>query len=131
EDVIFRYGRFEWSGSFELNALNQLGPLNVEDARITVDSRFPYVGLQSKGRLPNTDITFDLHTTTKYGYVDSLNFGVYGKSQKLASTGLRIDYIFGSASDLAGKQIPQQIKATGSVTDVIVPALKHPQAAYT
>ncbi len=130
EDLLFRYNRFELAGNYTMDDRFTIGPIEAFDTKLAIDSRFPYVGIQSKGRLQDTNITFDLNMKTKQGRLDGISFGVYQKA-KLASTGLQVNYVFGNIDNLANQtQIPQKFPVTGSVNDVIVPQLKHPQANY-
>ncbi|WP_311764962.1 cadherin-like beta sandwich domain-containing protein [Paenibacillus agricola] len=130
EEMKFRNNRFDLSGTFTMKNSFKVGPLNVSDTKFVMDSRIPYVGVQGKGSLPDTDLSFDLNMKTKQGRLDGVNFGMYRKT-KLASTGLQVNYLFGNVDKLAEKtQIPQKFSVTGSVMDVIVPELKHPQVDY-
>jgi hypothetical protein len=128
--LMFRNNRFDLSGTFTMKNSFKVGPFNASNTEFVVESRIPYVGVSGKGSLPDTDISFDLYMKTKQGRLDGISFGMYRKA-KLASTGLQINYLFGSADQLAAKStIPQSFRVTGSVQDVIVPQLKHPQADY-
>jgi hypothetical protein len=130
EDLIFRNNRFDLSGTFTMNNSMKVGPFNSNKTEFVVESRIPYVGVSGTGSLPDTDLSFDLYMKTKQGRLDSVSFGMYRKA-KLASTGLQVNYLFGSVDKLAEKtSIPQKFSVTGSVQDVIVPELKHPQANY-
>ncbi|CAG7637952.1 hypothetical protein PAESOLCIP111_03896 [Paenibacillus solanacearum] len=130
DGIKYRNNRFDLSGSFTMSSKFRVGPFNVSDTQFVMDSRVPYVGVQGKGSLPDTDISFDLSMKTKQGRLDGLNFSMYSKA-KLASTGLQVNYLFGSVDQLADKtQIPQTFGVKGSINDVIVPELKHPQANY-
>ncbi|OXM84500.1 cadherin-like beta sandwich domain-containing protein [Paenibacillus rigui] len=129
-ELKFRNNRFDLSGTFTMNNSFNVGPFNVKDTQFVVDSRIPYVGLKGTGTLPDTDLSFDLYMKTKQGRLDSVNFGMYRKA-KLASTGLQVNYLFGNVDKLVEKtQIPQRFSVTGSVNDVIVPELQHPQVNY-
>lgn len=130
DGLNFRKNRFDLSGTFKMNKNFQAGPFNVKDTQFVVDSRIPYVGVQGTGTLPDTDLSFDLYMKTKQGRLDGVSFGMYHKA-KLASTGLQVNYLFGNVDKLADKtQVPQKFSVTGSVNDIIVPELKHPQANY-
>ncbi|CAG7645011.1 cadherin-like beta sandwich domain-containing protein [Paenibacillus allorhizosphaerae] len=130
DGIKFRNNRFDLSGTFTMSNKFKVGPFNVSDTQFVMDSRIPYVGVQGKGSLPDTDISFDLSMKTKQGRLDGLNFSMYRKA-KVASTGLQVNYLFGSVDKLADKtQVPQTFSVKGSVNDVIVPELKHPQANY-
>ncbi|RTE09831.1 cadherin-like beta sandwich domain-containing protein [Paenibacillus whitsoniae] len=130
DDLKFRNNRFDLTGNFTMTNSFKIGPINANDTKFVVDSRIPYVGVTGTGSLPNTNISFDLYMKTKQGRLDSVSFGMYRK-MKLASTGLQVNYLFGNVDKLAEKtQIPQTFSVTGSVNDVIVPELKHPQVDY-
>lgn len=130
DSLKFRNNRFDLSGTFMMPNSFKIGPLNTSDTKFVVESRIPYVGVQGKGSLPDTDLSFDLNMKTKQGRLDGVSFGMYRK-MKLASTGLQVNYLFGNVDKLAEKaQIPQKFSVTGSVNDVIVPELKHPQVDY-
>ncbi|TDF95428.1 cadherin-like beta sandwich domain-containing protein [Paenibacillus piri] len=130
EELKFRNNRFDLTGTYTMNNKFKMGPFNASDTKFVVDSRIPYIGVQGTGSLPDTDLSFDLNMKTKQGRLDGVNFGMYRKT-KLASTGLKVNYLFGSVDNLAEKtQVPQKFGVTGSVLDVIVPELKHPQANY-
>lgn len=128
DGLKFRNNRFDLSGTFMMKNSFQIGPIKASDTKFVVESRIPYVGVQGTGSVPDTKLSFDLNMKTKQGRLDSVNFGMYQKV-KLASTGLQVNYLFGSVDKLAEKsQIPQKFAVTGSVNDVIVPEMKHPQA---
>lgn len=130
DDLTFRNNRFELFGTYEMSNSFKVGPLQASNTEFVLDSRLPYVGMTSQGSLPDTNISFDLYMKTKHGRLDGISFGMYRKA-KLASTGLQVNYLFGSVDKLAEKtQIPQKFSVTGSVMDVIVPELKHPQVNY-
>ncbi|MEK3913041.1 cadherin-like beta sandwich domain-containing protein [Paenibacillus sp. FSL H7-0331] len=130
EELKFRNNRFDLSGTYTMNNSFKVGPFNANDTKFVVDSRIPYVGVRGTGSLPDTDLSFDLNMKTKQGRLDGVNFGMYHKT-KLASTGLQVNYLFGNVDKLAEKtQIPQKFNVTGSVMDLIVPELKHPQVNY-
>ncbi|MCY9656576.1 cadherin-like beta sandwich domain-containing protein [Paenibacillus chondroitinus] len=130
DGLKFRNNRFDLSGTFTMKNSFQVGPIKASDTKFVVESRIPYVGVQGTGSLPDTKLSFDLNMRTKQGRLDSVNFGMYQKV-KLASTGLQVNYLFGSVDKLAEmSQIPQKFAVTGSVNDVIVPEMKHPQANY-
>jgi len=130
DKLQFRRNRFDLTGTYTMNKPFKAGPIDVKDTEFAIDSRIPYVGVNGKGSLPGTNISFDMQMKIKQGRLDGINFGMFDK-KKLASTGLQVNYLFGSADNLAGKtQIPQRISVTGSVADVIVPQLKHPTVAY-
>ncbi|OCT15256.1 hypothetical protein A8709_14250 [Paenibacillus pectinilyticus] len=130
DDLNYRNNRFDLTGTYQMLHSFKVGPINASDTKFVVDSRIPYVGVRGTGSLPNTNVSFDLNMKTKQGRLDSVNFGMYQK-MKLASTGLQVNYLFGSVDKLAEKtQIPQTFSVTGSVNDVIVPELKHPQVNY-
>ncbi|MFC4598449.1 cadherin-like beta sandwich domain-containing protein [Cohnella hongkongensis] len=126
----YRNNRFDLIGTYDLNKSFKLGPIDASNTKFVIDSRFPYVSLNGKGGLPGTSIGFDLYMALKQGRLDEISFDTFKKAN-FASTGLQIDYLFGSVGNLAGKtQIPQRFRIDGSVTDVLVPQLKHPSAAY-
>ncbi|MDR6880984.1 cadherin-like beta sandwich domain-containing protein [Bacillus sp. 3255] len=126
----YRNNRFDLSGSYVMKNGFKIGPINASNTKFVVDSRIPYVGVQGTGTLPDTDLSFDLNMKTKQGRLDGVSFGMY-KKVKLASTGLQVNYLFGNVTNLAEKsQLPQKFSVTGSVNDVIVPELKHPQVDY-
>lgn len=130
DSLRFSGGRFDLSGGYTMNNSFKVGPFTAKDTKFVVESRIPYVGVQGKGSLPGTDLSFDLYMKTKQGRLDSVSFGMYRKA-KLASTGLQVNYLYGNVDKLAGKtQVPQKFDVTGSVMDVIVPELKHPQVNY-
>ncbi|WP_284642501.1 cadherin-like beta sandwich domain-containing protein [Paenibacillus silviterrae] len=130
DSLRFSGGRFDLSGSYTMNNSFKVGPFTAKDTKFVVESRIPYVGVQGKGSLPGTDLSFDLYMKTKQGRLDSVSFGMYRKA-KLASTGLQVNYLYGNVDKLAEKtQVPQKFDVTGSVMDVIVPELKHPQVNY-
>lgn len=130
EDMKFRNNRFDLSGTFTMNNSFKVGPFNASDTKFVLDSRIPYVSVRGTGTLPDTKLSFDLNMKTKQGRLDGVSFGMYRKV-KLESTGLQVNYLFGNVDKLAEKtQIPQKFSVTGSVNDVIVPELKHPQANY-
>jgi hypothetical protein len=130
KELKFRNNQFDLSGTFSMKNSFKVGPFKASDTKFVVESRLPYVGVQGKGSLPDTDLSFDLSMKTKQGRLDGVSFGMYQKT-KLASTGLQVNYLFGNVDKLADKtQIPQKFGVTGSVMDVLVPELKHPQASY-
>ncbi|CAN7375559.1 cadherin-like beta sandwich domain-containing protein [Paenibacillus sp. LjRoot56] len=130
EGLQFRNNRFDLSGTYTMKNSFQVGPIKASDTKFVVESRIPYVGVQGTGSLPDTNLSFDLNMKTKQGRLDGVSFGMY-KKVKLASTGLQVNYLFGNVDKLAEKsQIPQKFSVTGSVNDLIVPELKHPQANY-
>ncbi|GFZ89161.1 hypothetical protein GCM10008018_39180 [Paenibacillus marchantiophytorum] len=130
EALNYRNNRFDLSGTFVMNKSFKVGPFQVKDSKFVVDSRIPYMSVRGTGSLPDTDLSFDLSMKTKQGRLDGVNFGMYQKV-KLASTGLQVNYLFGNVEKLAEKtQVPQKFNVTGSVNDVIVPELKHPQVNY-
>ncbi|KRE83785.1 hypothetical protein ASG89_11745 [Paenibacillus sp. Soil766] len=130
DGLKFRNNRFDLSGTFMMKNSFQVGPIKASDTKFVVESRIPYVGVQGTGSLPDTNLSFDLNMKTKQGRLDGVSFGMYRKL-KLASTGLQVNYLFGNVDKLAEKsQIPQKFSVTGSVNDVIVPELKHPQVDY-
>ncbi|MBP1157328.1 MULTISPECIES: cadherin-like beta sandwich domain-containing protein [unclassified Paenibacillus] len=129
-DMTFRNNRFDLSGTFTMNNSFKVGPFNASETKFVVDTRFPYMAVSGKGSLPNTDLSFDMYMKTKQGRLDGVSFGMFRK-MKLASTGLQVNYLYGSIDKLAEQtQIPQKFSVTGSVNDVIVPELKHPQVDY-
>ncbi|MEC0266396.1 cadherin-like beta sandwich domain-containing protein [Paenibacillus anseongense] len=130
DGLKYRNNRFDLSGTFMMKNSFQVGPIKASDTKFVVESRIPYVGVQGTGSIPDTKLSFDMNMRTKQGRLDSVSFGMYQKV-KLASTGLQVNYLFGSVDKLAEmSQIPQKFAVTGSVNDVIVPEMKHPQANY-
>lgn len=130
DGLQYRNNRFDLIGSYTMNKVFKVGPIDAGDTRFNIDSRVPYVGVNGQGSLPGTNVSFDMRMKIKQGRLDGINFSMYNK-MKLAATGLQVNYLFGSADNLAGMtQIPQRFNATGSVADVIVPQLKHPSVAY-
>ncbi|NQX61135.1 cadherin-like beta sandwich domain-containing protein [Paenibacillus qinlingensis] len=130
DGLQFRNNRFDLSGTYTMKNSFQVGPIKASDTKFVVESRIPYVGVQGTGSLPDTNLSFDLNMKTKQGRLDAVSFGMY-KKVKLASTGLQVNYLFGNVDKLAEKsQIPQKFSVTGSVNDLIVPEMKHPQANY-
>jgi len=126
DDLQYRYGRFELVGNYPLDKSFKVGPIDVSDTSFAIDSRFPSVNVKGKGKLPGTDIGFDLRMKLKQGQLDEIGFSMFNKSN-LTSTGLQVDYLYGTVDKLAGKtQIPQRLPVSGSVTDVLVPQQKHP-----
>ncbi|RED51920.1 cadherin-like beta sandwich domain-containing protein [Cohnella phaseoli] len=126
----YRNNRFDLIGTYTLNKSFKLGPIDASNTKFVIDSRFPYVSVTGKGNLPGTSIGLDLYMDLKQGHLDELSFDTFKKAN-FASTGLQIDYLFGDVGNLAGKtQIPQRFRIDGSVTDILVPQLKHPSAAY-
>ncbi|WP_372629898.1 cadherin-like beta sandwich domain-containing protein [Cohnella sp.] len=126
DDLLYRYGRFELVGDYSLDKSFKVGPIDVSDTSFVIDSRYPMVNVKGKGKLPGTDIGFDLRMKLKQGRLDEIGFSMFNKSN-LGSTGLQVDYLYGIVDKLAGKtQIPQRLPVSGSVTDVLVPQQKHP-----
>jgi len=126
----YRNNRFDLIGTYTLNKSFKLGPIDASNTKFVIDSRFPYVSVTGKGNLPGTSIGLDLYMDLKQGRLDEISLDTFKKAN-FASTGLQIDYLFGDVDKLAGKtQIPQRFRINGSVTDVLVPQLKHPSAAY-
>ena len=126
----YRNNRFDLIGAYTLNKSFKLGPIDASDTKFVIDSRFPFVSVTGKAGLPGTSIGLDLYMDVKQGRLDGFDFDTFKKAN-FASTGLQIDYLFGGVDNLAGKtQIPQRFRVDGSVTDVLVPQLKHPSAAY-
>jgi len=130
DDVLYRYGRFELTGTYALNKNFKVGPIDVSDTSFVIDSRIPWVSVKGKGSLPGSSLVFDLRMKLKQGRLDEIGFGMFDK-KNFASTGLQVDYLYGTVDKLAGKtQIPQRLPVFGSVTDILVPQLKHPSANY-
>jgi len=130
EALQYRNNRFELIGTYTLNKSFKLGPIDASDTKFVIDSRFPFVSLTGKAGLPGTNIVPDLYMDLKQGRLDGFGIDTFKKAN-FASTGLQIDYLFGGVDNLAGKtQIPQRFRVDGSVTDVLVPQLKHPSATY-
>ncbi|MZQ86059.1 hypothetical protein GQF01_28575 [Paenibacillus sp. 5J-6] len=130
DSLKFSNNRFDLSATVMMKKSFQVGPIKASDTKFVLDSRIPYVGVQGTGSLPDTNLSFNLNMKTKQGRLDAVSFGMYQKV-KLASTGLQVNYLFGNVDKLAEKsQIPQKFSITGSVNDLIVPELKHPQANY-
>ncbi|MFB9275395.1 cadherin-like beta sandwich domain-containing protein [Cohnella cellulosilytica] len=126
DDLQYRYGRFELVGDYPLDKSFKVGPIDVSDTSFVIDSRYPMVNVKGKGKLPGTDIGFDLRMKLNQGRLDEIGFSMFNKSN-LGSTGLQVDYLYGNVDKLAGKtQIPQRLPVSGSVTDVLVPQQKHP-----
>lgn len=126
DNIQYRNGRFELTGNYALDKSFKVGPINVSDTSFVIDSRLPSVNVKGKGSLPGTDVSFDLLMKLKQGRLDEIGFNMFNKS-KLASTGLQVNYLTGKLDKLAGKtQIPQSFRVSGSVTDILVPQLKHP-----
>ncbi|MFC4305183.1 cadherin-like beta sandwich domain-containing protein [Cohnella boryungensis] len=130
DEVLYRYGRFELTGTYALNKSFKVGPIDVSDTSFVIDSRIPWVSVKGKGSLPGTSLSFDLRMKLKQGRLDEVGFGMFNKAN-FASTGLQIDYLYGTVDKLAEKtQVPQRLPVFGSVTDILVPQLKHPSASY-
>ncbi|MHA7966020.1 cadherin-like beta sandwich domain-containing protein [Paenibacillus sp. CAU 1782] len=130
DSLSYRNNRFDLVGTYTLNKTFKLGPIDASNTKFVIDSRYNYVSVNGKGLLPGTNVSFDLYMDLKQGRLDAIDFGVYNKVD-FASTGLKINYLYGDADNLAGKtQIPQRLSAYGSVTDILVPQLKHPQATH-
>jgi len=126
DDLQYRYGRFELVGNYPLDKSFKVGPIDVSDTSFVIDSRYPMVDVKGKGKLPGTDIGFDLRMKLNQGRLDEIGFSMLNKST-LGSTGLQVNYLYGKADKLAGKtQIPQRLPVSGSVADVLVPQQKHP-----
>ncbi len=126
DDLQYRYGRFELVGNYPLDKSFKVGPIDVSDTSFVIDSRYPMVDVKGKGKLPGTDIGFDLRMKLNQGRLDEIGFSMFNKST-LGSTGLQVNYLYGKADKLAGKtQIPQRLPVSGSVADVLVPQQKHP-----
>lgn len=112
DGLKFRNNRFDLSGTFMMKNSFQVGPIKASDTKFVVESRIPYVGVQGTGSLPDTKLSFDMNMKTKQGRLDSVSFGMYQKV-KLASTGLQVNYLFGSVDKLAEmSQIPQKFAVT-------------------
>ncbi|MFC4598673.1 cadherin-like beta sandwich domain-containing protein [Cohnella hongkongensis] len=130
DDLQYRYGRFELVGNYSLDRSFKVGPIDVSDTSFVIDSRYPMVNVKGKGKLTGTAGDFDLRMKLKQGRLDEIGFSMFNRST-LGSTGLQIDYLYGTVDKLAGKtQFPQRLPVSGSVTDVLVPQLKHPTANY-
>ncbi len=130
DDLQYRYGRFELVGNYALDKTFKVGPIDVSNTSFNIDSRYPLVSVKGKGKVPGTDISFDLLMKLKQGWLDEIGFSMFNKSV-LASTGLQVNYLYGKADKLAGKtQVPQRLPVSGSVADVLVPQQKHPSSTY-
>ncbi|OWA37288.1 hypothetical protein B9G55_04280 [Saccharibacillus sp. O16] len=130
DSLKFHDNVFDLVGKYDLKQGLKIGPFDTKNASLTVDSRFPYVGMTADAALAGTDLGFQLDMRTKYGRLDSVNFGTFRKVP-LASTGLQVDYIYGNVKDLSGmSNIPQRFAVTGSVSDILVPTQKHPSVDY-
>lgn len=114
----YRNNRFDLAGTYSLNKTLKVGPLNVDNTKFVIDTRSSYVSVSGKGSLPGSGISFDVHMKVKQGRLDGISFDMFKKTN-LASTGLRVDYLYGTVSNLAGKtEIPQQFRVNGPVNDI-------------
>lgn len=130
DSLKFHDSIFDLVGKYDFNQSLKVGPFDAKNASLTVDSRFPYVGMVADASLAGTDLGFQLDMRTKYGRLDSVNFGIFRKVP-LASTGLQIDYMYGNVKDLSGMtELPQRFTVSGSVSDILAPTQKHPSVDY-
>ena len=132
DELIFGNGRFGLFKSFAVDTGLEVGPFDVNGFKVAVNSfaSVPYVRFEEMGTLPGTNLRFNLYTLTKQGRLDSIQYNTW-TSERLGTTGLKINSLSGSVDNLANKtQIPQTLRVTGSMNDTSSSQLQKGNANY-
>ncbi|MBO9607326.1 MAG: hypothetical protein J7639_15295, partial [Paenibacillaceae bacterium] len=120
DTLTLRGNQFELAGTYELKASFKLGPFDVENPTLTINSRAgSAVNLMSTSRLTGSALEFKLSMWAVQGRIDSAYYDLSGPTN-YGSTGLKVGYMTGQAWGLADRtEISQRFSLRGSVSDTL------------